>query len=159
MVGGFCGKKKGYVANDEYYTPKEEWVKIQKYLPKDKVIWEAFRGDGKSAEYLRDLGCRVVCEDEDFFQADHGDVVVSNPPFSKKKQVLERLFALKKPFILLMPYEVLFYKYLTPFKDDLQLLIPNERIQFLKDGEKVRFNYDCAFFCWKMGLQKDLAFV
>lgn len=159
MVGGFCGKKKGYTANDEYYTPKDEWEKIKDYLPKDKVIWEAFRGDGKSAEHLRSFGCNVVCEDEDFFTANRGEIVVSNPPFSKKKQVLQRLLELNKPFILLMPYEVLFYKYLQPFLDDIQLIVPKKRIQFLHEGSLVKFNYDCAFFCWKMNLPSSLLFV
>jgi len=159
MVGGFCGKKKGYTANDEFYTPRDAWERIAPFLPKDKVLWEAFRGDGASAEHLRSLGFNVVCEDEDFFQTDRGDYVVSNPPFSKKKLVLQRLLSLNKPFVLLMPYEVLFYRYFVPFRDDIQLLLPTTRVEFLKDGERVKFNYDCVFFCWKMNLPKDLAFV
>lgn len=159
MPGGFCGKKKGYTANDEFFTPPDAWNRIRHRLPTDRVVWEAFRGDGTSAEHLRSLGLRVECEDEDFFQSNRGEVVVSNPPFSKKKEVLQRLLLLNKPFILLMPYEVLFYKYLAPFRDDLQLLVPTTRIQFLHNGQRVKFNYDCVFFCWRMNLPHDLEFV
>ena len=159
MVGGFCGKKKGSIANDEFYTPKDVWALIQSRIPRDRVIWEAFRGDGKSAEHLRSFGCKVVCEDEDFFTVNRGDIVVSNPPFSKKKDVVLRLRELNKPFILLMPYEVLFTKYFTPFQDEIQLLIPKKRVSFLRDNKLVKFNYDCVFFCWRMNFPKDLIFV
>jgi len=29
------------------------------YLPRDKVLWEAFYGDGQSGNYLRELGFEV----------------------------------------------------------------------------------------------------
>lgn len=154
MVGGFCGKKKGYVANDNYFTPKEEWEKISSYLPKDKVLWEAFYGDGKSGQYLQELGFTVIHQPEDFFLVNHGDIVVSNPPFSKKKEILQRLMELQKPFVLLMPYEVLFYKYFLPFRDELSLLIPRNRVLFLKDGKTERFHFDCIWFCWKTDIPK-----
>ena len=34
--------------NDEYFTPKSAWEAIKDYIPKDKVIWEAFYGNGTS---------------------------------------------------------------------------------------------------------------
>lgn len=154
MVGGFCGKKKGYVANDNFFTPKEEWQRLSPYLPRDKVLWEAFYGDGKSGQYLQELGFQVVHENEDFFQHNKGDVVVSNPPFSKKKEVLQRLYDLKKPFCLLMPYEVLFYKYFEKFRPEISLLIPNERVSFLKDGKLTKFNFNCIWFAWRMEVPK-----
>ena len=42
--------------DDEYYTPKHVWEDISEVIPKDKVIWEAFKGDGRSADYLREMG-------------------------------------------------------------------------------------------------------
>lgn len=159
MTGGFCGKPKGYVANDEYYTPNEEWDKIKHLIPKDKVIWEAFYGDGASGAYLATQGFNVISRDEDFFTANHGDIVVTNPPFSKKKQVIQRLVELDKPFIMIMPLEVMTYKYIEPIRPFLQVLIPNKRMTFLKDGKPVKFNYECIFFCYKMNLDKDLMYV
>lgn len=154
MVGGFCGKKRGYTANDNYFTPKKEWEAIAIYLPRDKLLWEAFYGDGKSGQYLQELGFQVIHQNEDFFLVNHGDIVVSNPPFSKKKDVLSRLWELQKPFVLLMPYEVLFYKYFEPFRAELSLMIPNERVSFLKDGVEKKFNFNCVWFCWKMPIPK-----
>lgn len=158
MTGGFCGKKKGYV-NDEYYTPDSEWDKIKHLIPKDKEIWESFYGNGQSSLYLKSLGFNIISSNIDFFSNNLGEIVVSNPPFSKKKQVIERLVELDKPFILIMPIEVLTYKYIEPIRENLQILIPKKRMVFLKDDKPVKFNYDCIFFCWKMNFDKDIYYV
>ncbi|GAH08981.1 unnamed protein product, partial [marine sediment metagenome] len=81
---------------------------IQEYIPKDKVIWECFMGDGKSGQYLEELGFDVIANDNDFFQSDEGDIVVSNPPFSKSKEVITRLKELDKPFILILQLDYLY---------------------------------------------------
>ena len=88
---------------DEYMTPPSAWEAIQKYIPKNKVIWEAFYGDGKSGDALRTLGFKVNHDELDFFENNLGVVIVSNPPFSKLPQILERLAHLNKPFIIIMP--------------------------------------------------------
>ena len=68
------------------------------------------RGDGKSGEYLRELGFQVIHEAIDFFENDLGDILISNPPYAKKKEVFSRLKELNKPY----PTTVLHTKY---FKD------------------------------------------
>ena len=42
-----------FAKHDDYMTPKSAWEEIKKYIPKDKVIWEAFYGDGNSGKYLQ----------------------------------------------------------------------------------------------------------
>ena len=37
---------KSFIKHDDYMTPKFAWQNIKKYIPKDKLIWEAFYGDG-----------------------------------------------------------------------------------------------------------------
>ena len=44
---------------DEYMTPPSAWEAIKQYILKNKVIWEAFYGDGKSGDALRTLGFKV----------------------------------------------------------------------------------------------------
>ena len=39
-----------FINHDDYMTPKTAWNNIKQYIPKNKVIWEAFYGDGKSGE-------------------------------------------------------------------------------------------------------------
>jgi hypothetical protein len=103
--------------------------------------------------------------DVDFFDAKKGEVVISNPPFTMKKETLKRLKQLDMPFILIMPCSTLTTVYCREtFKDDnLQIMIPKKRIQFIKmkDGEYVKdaknmCNFDCFYFCYKMNLPRDI---
>lgn len=155
--------------HDDFMTPAYVWENIQDFIPKDKVIWEPFYGDGQSGEDLRKLGFEVIHLQEDFFNNNKGDIVVSNPPFSNKKQVIERLVELDKPFILLMPVSVLCYKYSKILDGDLQIIIPPKRIRFkrydkktntiYKDWEKHNTAFDCLYYCYKIGLEKDINYL
>ena len=122
----------GFLKHDDYMTPKYAWENIQQYIPKDKVIWEAFMGDGKSGEYLEELGFDVIHNDNDFFESNEGDIVVSNPPFSKSKEVITRLKKIDKPFILILPSSKINTQYFRLFKNEIQIIIPKKRIHFDK---------------------------
>lgn len=157
---------KTFTKHDDYMTPLYAWENIKDYIPKDKVIYEAFYGNGSSGTHLQSLGFNVIHEDIDFFENDKGDIVVSNPPFTKIPQVLARLKELNKPFILIMPSSKIntqyFRKLFCDTEDPIQIIIPRKRIQFEKmvDGkiveEKPHCNFDCFYFCWKMGLDRDI---
>lgn len=94
---------KTFIKHDDYMTPKYAWEAIQQFIPKDKIIWEAFFGDGSSGKYLSELGFNVIHDHSNFFENNKGDIIVSNPPFSLVKEIMPRLKELDKPFILLMP--------------------------------------------------------
>ena len=160
----YSGKPKNYKGNDDFYTQQSTWKLIEPFIPKDKIIYEGFYGDGKSGDYLKDLGCtKVMHENKDFFDyADkiQYDILISNIPFSIKRDILNKLYEINKPFIVIMPYEVIFYKYFDKYKTkDTQLIIPKQRLNFIKDGKVKKFNYDCIFFCWKMKLNNDINYV
>ena len=154
-----------HIKDDEHMTPKHVWEAIQEYIPKDKVIWESFYGDGRSGDNLREMGYDVVHEPIDFFEEDRGDVIVSNPPFSLAKQIMARLLELDKPFILLMPSSKINYQYMRIFKNKLQIIIPHKRIHFIKlneDGEPVQTkgcHFDCFYYCYKIGLPNDIVWL
>jgi len=155
---------KTFTKHDDYMTPKYAWENIQHLIPKDKVIWEAFYGDGVSGRYLTELGFNVIHEEKDFFENDLGEVIVSNPPFSKSKEVMKRLKELDKPFILIMPSSKINTSYMREnFKNKgLQIIIPRKRIHFDKvvDGErqegKKACNFDCFYYCYKMDFKNDI---
>ncbi len=160
-----------FKVHDDYMTPKYAWEDIKKYIPKDKVIWECFYGDGESGKMLKDMGYNVIHEPIDFFKEDKGEVLVSNPPFSKKKEVLTRLKELGKPFIMIMPCSTIntqyFRKLYSNDKSPLQIIIPRNRIAFTKkingkipEGCKPnRPNFDCFYYCWKMNLSRDIVWL
>lgn len=154
---------KTFIQHDDYMTPFTAWENIKDYIPKDKVIWESFFGDGKSGNHLQELGFEVIHKNIDFFENNEGEIVVSNPPFTKKKEVMTRLKELDKPFILLMPQNTLNNNYVRElFEDSIQIIIPRKRIQFIKNGEDghpKKCNFDCFYYCYKINLERDIVFL
>lgn len=130
----------GYLSSDktdnELYTPFYAIDSIIKYLPKDKTIWCPFDEEW-SAFYIRfkELGYKTIRsslkDGQDFFKYEPSswDIIVSNPPFSIKDKVIERLYSFNKPFAILLPLNSLQgktrYKY---FKQGIQLLSFDSRI-------------------------------
>jgi hypothetical protein len=150
---------KTFLKHDDYMTPRYAWENIKQYIPKDKIIWEAFYGDGKSGDYLKEFGFNVIHEKIDFFKENKGDVIVSNPPFSQSKEIMKRLLILDKPFILLFPSSKINTQYFREWKDKhLQIIIPRKRIQFIKNGNELqnKCNFDCFYYCYKINLEQDI---
>jgi len=156
---------KTFIKHDCYMTPKYAWENIAHLVPKDKVIWEAFYGDGESGKHLTELGFDVIHKPIDFFENDLGDMIVSNPPFGKSKEVMKRLKELDKPFIIILPASKISCSYIREnYKNsELQIIIPRKRIHFIKlingevpEGWKNACNFDCFYYCYKMGFDKDI---
>jgi len=84
------------------------------------------------------------------------DVVVSNPPFSKKLEIFQRLYEAEVPFAMLMNLMILNYEIVGRFflNHPLQLLIPTRRVSF--DGNQSSFN--TAYFCFKFLGPRDVVF-
>jgi hypothetical protein len=100
--------------SDEYRTPKEALDILLPYLKKDWSIWECAWGQGSLAKHLKEKGFEVIGEQfKDFLDKELGlnkdgfDCIVTNPPYSKKEEFLERCFEIGKPFALLMPLTAL----------------------------------------------------
>ena len=158
---------KTFLKHDSYMTPKSAWDNIKHLIPKDKVIWEAFYGDGKSGTYLEELGFEVIHEPVDFFENDLGEIIVSNGPYSLSKEIMDRLLVLDKPFILIFPASKICTSYFRKWKDKgIQIIIPRKRIHFEKqidgkkpEGWKNACNFDCFYYCYKIGLDSDIVWL
>ena len=101
----------------------------------------------------------------DFFEIDNltdYDAVVSNPPFSKRQKILERLFASGVPFALIMNFNGLFdcKSRWQMFRDNpFELLIPCGRMHFFNEnGEGNSPNFQSIYVCKGM-LDKQIEFV
>jgi hypothetical protein len=144
MSKEFNSKKLMYTAgkNDECYTPAYAVTPILKYIPKDAKVWCPF--DTKESEFVKQISLQndVVhshLEDgKDFYEyePDSWDVIVSNPPFTGKRQIFERALSFEKPFALIMsntwlndsaPKQLFYTK-------DLQLLMFDKRMRFIMEG-------------------------
>ena len=99
---------------------------------------------------------------QDFFEyePEQWDIVVSNPPFSVKDKVLERLYSFNKPFAILLPLNSLQgktrYKYFT---QGVQILSFDSRVCYHnKENMDVVVKgspFATAYFCRDL-LPKDL---
>ena len=149
--------------NDERYTPPILVYPILDYIKANSTVWCPF--DTAESEFVRVLteaGHKVIyshiANGEDFFEyypTTDFDYIISNPPFSKKLEVLERLYKIGKPFAMLMNIECLNYQIVGEFfvGHPLQLLIFDKKVSF--DGNTSSFN--TSYFCHDM-LPSDLVF-
>ena len=158
-------KKLEFKNDNEYNTTAEIWHSIAQYIPKDKVLFEAFmlnNKSSKSVEILREMGCNVVgSPDIDFFEENHGDIIVSNPPYSMKVKIFKRLALLDKPFILVLPIATITKQFVKVLdRSKLQMIIPSVRMQFDKASEPLkRCWFDTCYLCFKMDLEQDIIFL
>ena len=148
---------------DEKYTPGYGVLPIIKYIPESKIIWCPF--DTEHSEFVlkfKAAGFEVVyshiCKGQDFFEYEppQWDVLVSNPPFSRKVDVFDRCLKFGKPFALLMSNYWL--NNVAPCRlflnTELELLMFDKRIQF-GEGKNVPFN--SSYFCHRI-LPKPIIF-
>tara|TARA_R110001632_G_scaffold22662_3_gene64889 strand:- start:10 stop:486 length:477 start_codon:yes stop_codon:yes gene_type:complete len=150
--------------SDNYATDKHGWEIIKEYIPHNKKIYAPFYCDGKQKEYFKDMGFDIIHEDTDFFTNTYDyDIIVDNPPFSKKKEVCIRLKEIDKPFMLILPSNIIVLKWFQAlFKNQIQIIIPHTRIGFTHlDSDKGGYTPPLGSFvyCYKMNLEKDLTFI
>jgi len=147
---------------DEVYTPTILVEPILKYIKPNSIIWCPF--DTKDSEFVIrfiEEGHQVIYghieEGKDFFEyePDNYDYIISNPPFSLKLKILDRLYKLDKPFAMLLGLPILNYQEVGNFFLDknLELLIVDKKVSF--DGNTSSFN--TSYFCNKM-LDSKLVF-
>ena len=145
--------------NDEGLTPDYGVRPIIKYIPKDAVVWCPF--DTKESEFVKQIranGNKVIyshiSNGQDFYTwepKEHWDCIVSNPPFTAKRQIFERALSFNKPFALIMSNTWL--NDAAPkqlFKEkDLQLLMFEQRMKFLNNGEmQNKITFSSSYFCY-----------
>lgn len=149
--------------DDEFYTPLYAVKPIFKYLNKGTTIWCPFdTADSYFVRYGKKMGFKVIhshiSEGKDFFEVtpkkDKIDYIISNPPYSKRTEVLKRLFELDIPFAMLLGVVGIFESQdrFEMFRDnDFEVMYMNKRISFFKDfnDPKPALNppFSTAYFC------------
>lgn len=148
---------------DEYYTPRILVKPILQFVKPNSTVWCPF--DTKDSEFviaLKEVGHNVIYSHiwlgQDFFQyepKEQYDCIISNPPFTRKLEVFDRLYKLGKPFAMICGLPILNYQEVGEFflDKELQLLIVDKKVSF--DGNTASFNN--SYFCYKM-LPRDLMF-
>lgn len=156
---------------DEWFTPKEAVFPILKYIKSDSIIWCPF--DNQESNFvtlLRKDGHNVyathIDKKQDFFSfdvPDNCDYIISNPPYSIRNKVLERLFQIEKPFAMLMNTNGLFDSNLrwNLFKNNnFTLIYLKGRVNYMeKYGEKSKNSppFQSAYICSQIS-EKQIIF-
>lgn len=129
--------------NDEYYTPKYAVTPILKYIKPNSTIWCPF--DENWSQYYKTFmenGHYVINthinHGLNFFECiiPDCDYIISNPPYTLKYEVLNRLFELDIPFAMLVGVVGLFesQKRFKMFADnDFEIMYMNKRVSYFND--------------------------
>ena len=126
---------------DERYTPDYAVYPLLEFLgdKKKQIVWCPFdKMDSAYVKVLSEAGYRVIAshidDGMDYFtyEPENWTVMVSNPPFSKKDEVLERAYSLGKPFALLLPINAIQgRRRFDIYQNRLQLLCFDQRIGYI----------------------------
>lgn len=129
--------------NDEFYTPNYAIEPLLKYLKPNSCIWCPFdTEDSNFVKLLRTNGhtveCSHIANGINFFNVEpplKSEYIISNPPYSLKFEVFDRLFKLGVPFAMLVGVVGLFesQKRFNMFKEqDFEVMYFNKRISYFK---------------------------
>jgi len=97
--------------------------------------------------------CFMTMNEEQHILDKKWDIIISNPPYTNKRKIVERCLSFEKPFALLLP--------LTWLNDsapkqlflekDLQLLMFDKRIKYLNNGIiKDKITFSSAYYCYNI---------
>jgi hypothetical protein len=146
------------VAADDYSTPAHVWRELVQTWPRLKMkrVWDPFYNDGLSKKFMHDAGIqRVVHKNVDFFNNVDDvecDLILTNPPFSIKKRIIQTLMSSGKAFIMLVPAATLFTEYFAEYRRHIKIIMPKKRIHYIRNGQPTnRANFDSVFICHKTG--------
>lgn len=136
--------------NDEFYTPLYAIDPLIKYVPGGDIWCPFDTEESLIVNRLRKTGANVTATHietgHDFFTTEpRGDIIISNPPYSKKGEVFERLFELGLPFAMLVGVVGLFesQKRFNMFKQNqFGIIWMSKRIAYFKsyDEQKPSLN-------------------
>lgn len=175
---------KGYLtaktdkASDEVFTPEYAVKPLLKYIAlyaqkynfnqeNPLIIWCPF--DKEFSYYVKTLSTlpyvKVIYthidDDKNFFyyEPDNYHIIISNPPFSQKDDVLKRLYELNKPYAMLLPIPSLQGQARFPYIQNIQYLGFDKRINYYKDEAMAEtqdgVSFGSCYLC-KDFLPKDL---
>ena len=153
---------------DEVLTPRYAVEPIVKYLKRKEfktILCPFDKSDSWFVRVLNKNGFNVVFSHidngKDFFSYTKADLrgidcIVSNPPYSRKNAVLRHLYALERPFMMLLPQNCLQSKERTPLfmQYGLEYLGFDSRICFYVNNDlthiKTSNSFASGYFCWNV---------
>lgn len=141
---------------DNYNTPVEGWKDVLQFIDKDRPLWLPFYNDGSAKELVESLGYTdVLHEDRDFFTYyEKNRILIDNPPFSLKREVIDYCWKQNKPFCLLLPCDTLERNYFKQYVKGLQIIVPKKRYRY-NDEARVTPPFKSCWFCWHLNIKNN----
>lgn len=123
----------GSIHGDEYYTRREDAEIIADNIVQLPLkVWLPFNDmESVWVDVLTERGFDVIATDSDFFTTEPPSgvqCIISNPPFSKKREVMDRIKALNLRFALILPFQWLNDG--IPLEYGNQIMIFRQRMYF-----------------------------
>ena len=150
--------------DDEWYTCEidiDNFVKQNNNVDFSKIIvWLPFDNENSAfVKYWKKKGWRYICSHiecgKDFYKYEPKkyDLIISNPPFKGKKNIIERMIELDKPFAFLFGIQCFnsggFIAELSKVKD-LKMIFLQQRIKFHKGDENAKLTSPTFHSMWIM---------
>ena len=171
VIVGYSLDIKNVKNGDEYYSPQNVVDMIVPYVLRGgyKTIWCPFdTSNSLFVKTFQRLGYKVnyghIETGQDFFDytEPQGDIVVSNPPFSKREAIFARLYEMGVPFALVMNFNGLFdsKRRVELFSEnEVQILVPHGRMKFIsrEKGPLNSPNFQSVYICNKL-LDRQIVF-
>lgn len=152
---------------DDYQTPPIALQPLLTHLDPKWKLWECAEGKGNLTQALKKEKFKVVGTDilqgKDFlkYEPKEYDCIITNPPFSKKQEFIERAYSLGKPFAFLLPITALESEKRQRFFKccGIELILFKKRINFeTPDGEGEGSWFATAWFTHQFNLGQSLLF-
>lgn len=148
--------------NDEFYTPKYAVSPIMEFIPENAKVWCPF--DSSQSLIVKEISKKAnvinshIENGENFFDMQiDADFIISNPPYSLKYEVFNRLFSMGRPFAMLVGVVGLFesQKRFEMFsKNQFEIMYLNRRVSYFKsyNDQKPSLNppFSSVWLCSKM---------
>ena len=142
------------------FETHRDWVDpiipiIKNFVRTSGVILEPCHGNGAITNVLEEHGFNVVSSDKFTMEVSTDflidpvadcDLIVTNPPFSKKREFIQRCFELKIPFLMLLPIDTMSRAKIIPFfSQGIKIFIPPKQSKFLHNGAWKGYG-ECVWF-------------
>lgn len=149
---------------DEWYTTRDSVKMVIPYLVRggyEHILCPFDKEDSNFVKVLSDKGLSVtyshIDTGTDFFEIEDFskyDAVVSNPPFSKRQKIFEKLFEVGIPFALIINFNGLFdakSRWKLFKENEFEILVPCGRMHFFNDEcQSNSPNFQSVYVCHKM---------
>lgn len=157
---------------DTFYTPECVLTPLLDAMIGSYIIWEPCCGSGALVEPLMKTRHACLASDivngQDFINwepEDGFDCIITNPPYSRSDDFLERAYSLGKPFAFLLPIsklggsrrENMYRQY------GIEIIMLGRRVNFTTPTGKSHKNgssatFEVAWFTWGFNIGRDITF-